>query len=484
MKAHQHSKSRNRIHFGLGALLLLWVMVGCTAVNPKPEQLQLPSEPPAVRETSFSEALTRLGLQSELYGADLLKIQCRELDDVTGTSHYTGGEIPKSITVMVKSALNAIGGQVVYIPYWPDYVAGIQVSGYPASKQKLVPDVILAGGITEFDRGLTTLERTRNLDAETEEIDDGPSWFDNKTIGLDYSKQDKWNKAKIAVDFNLVSYQALCGIPRMQASNGITVYKGISEEEFGFTLFGPTIGLRGSIKKVQGRHDAVRLLVQFSVIQLVGRFLDLPYWQLVDGVQPDPVVLESLESSYLRKAGPDRILDLKRLLWLHGHPVAVDGLLDAKTRAALAKLDEDYDSQAASVPVETFLKLYLSVPVTNQSRQQAERFNRLLTQFRAEEEKKAAGKAQPSKGETQPAPKQEQPIEKGRPSETKPDTAEPPDESPKPEVIIITPLDAQTRHTLHRIIRRIEKKRAPRFGVQRTPNRSVLYESRVVPNLP
>ena len=115
-----------------GALLLGWALVGCTAMAPKPEQLKLPSEPPAMSETAFSAALGRLGIQSEVYGSKLLKIQCREVDDDTGTSYHSEGEIPKRITVMVNSALNAIGGRVVYIPYWPDYFAGLQVSGYPA----------------------------------------------------------------------------------------------------------------------------------------------------------------------------------------------------------------------------------------------------------------------------------------------------------------------------------------------------------------
>lgn len=484
MKTHKPLKNRNGRRLLIGALLLVWALIGCTAISPKPDQLQLPSEPPALRETSFSAALSRLGILSELYGARLLKIQCRELLDVTGTSYHTGGEIPKSITVMVKSALNAIGGQVVYIPYWPDYFAGIQVSGYPISDQKLVPDVVLAGGITEFDRGLTTLDRSRNLDATTETIDSAPSWFDGKTIGLDYSKGDKWNKAKIAVDFNLVSYKALCGIPKMQASNGITVYKGISEEELGFTLFGPTIGVRGSVKKIQGRHNAVRLLVQFSVIQLVGRFMDLPYWQLLDGAQPDPVVMENLKANYLKRGPVGQTLLLKRLLWLHGHPVPVTAQMDAETKAALAKADPAYDGQSASVPADTFIKLHLSVPVTGESMQQAKRFDRLMAQLQAAEAQKALKekkKAQPSKPrrKKRTLKKQEQPIEKDKSEGSKTEDAEPPKEAPKHEVIIITPIETQTDHHLKSIIRRIENKRRHRISDQDILYQPVFHTSRL-----
>ena len=483
MRAHQKSKRRYQRWTITGVMFLAWAMIGCTAMAPKPEQLQLPSEAPAVRETSFSDALSRLGILSDIYGTHLLKIQCRDLDDVTGTAYHTGGEIPKSITVMVKSALNAIGGKVVYIPFWPNYFAGIQVSGYPVSEQKLVPDVILAGGITEFDRGLTTLDRTRNLDAETGELRDASSLLKGRTIGLDYSQGDKWNKAKIAVDFNLVSYEALCGIPKMQASNGITVYKGIKEEELGFTLFGPTIGLRGSVKKVQGRHDAVRLLVQFSVIQLVGRYMDLPYWQLLDGVQPDPVVLQSLRAQYLGNSPEGRMLMLKRLLWIHGHPVPIDGHMDDKTKETLEKMDRTYDSQAGSAPVETYIDLYLSAPVKSVSVERAKGFDRLLAQQQAAEDEKAKEKIKKDKRPKQP---KRQPAKKKNQSDGKngSETVDPKKTGPKPEVIIITPLDAQTHHLFSRFVRRIEEKHQKRSSFSTMQDFKVLRKGTLAPPSP
>jgi hypothetical protein len=454
----------------LGVLLLVWGLVGCAALDPKPEQLQLPSEHPVATATVFSDALTRLGMQSQVYGAELMKIQCREVGDDTGTSYHSGGEIPKKITLMVNSALNAIGGRVVYIPYWPDYFAGIQVSGYPTQDQKLVPDVVLAGGITEFDRVLVALDRSRNLDIETKEISGAPDAFDGQTIGIDASQADKWSEARIGVDFNLISFNAQFGIPKMQASNGITVYKGLKEGELGFTLFGPTIGLRGSVKKIQGRHAAVRLLVQFSVIQLVGRYLDLPYWKLVDGVAPDPVVLANLRNGYLGKDRAARILSLKRLLWLHGHPVAINDQLDLETRAALAKLDPAYDGKADPVPLDTFERVYLSVPVDAKSLASGSRFDRALAQrLAALEQKQLKEKptpSQPPKPQKPAVKKNDRPKEKKQSEAAKPKGKKPSQPAPKPEVIIITPLDTQTSYTLQRLVRRIEDKRQNRNEAQ------------------
>jgi hypothetical protein len=210
------------------------------------------------------------------------------------------------------------------------------------------------------------------------------------------------------------------------------------------------------------------MLVQFSVIQLVGRYLDLPYWTLLDGVAPDPVVLENLRTAYLGKDRAARILSLKRLLWLHGHPVAIDDQLDPETRAALAKLDPAYDGKADPVPVDTFVRVYLSVPVNAQSLASGSRFDRTVAQrLAALQQKRLKDKPTPSKP---PAPKKPAVKKNDRPKEKKqsePKADKPPQQAPKPEVIIVTPLDTQTSFTLQRLVRRIEDKRQNRDEAQK-----------------
>jgi hypothetical protein len=504
MKTHSKQPQHTAQKILFAILLVAVALTGCTAANPKLDQLQLPQEPPMARTTSFTTALSEMGTLSEIYATQLLKIQCEEIDDVTGTSYHTGGEIPKSITIMVKSALNSIGGRVVYIPFWPDYVNGIQVSGYPVSHRKLIPDVILTGGITEFDRGLASLDRSRNFDVESQPLDHLGKDVPGDTIGLDYENGNKWAMAKIAVDFNLVSYEGLYGIPKMQASNGINVYKGIREEEFGFTLLGPTIGLRGSVKKVQGRHDALRLLVQFSVIQLVGRYLDLPYWQLLDGAQPDPVVIDSIKTSYLKKDTLAKILCLQRLLWLNGHKVPISGKMDRPTQTALAALEPGYEATADPVPAELYLRLYLAVPLTPQSVTGRQQFDQALAQWQAarmqpkpqETPRETPPKPEPApqkpgtERKTTPSGQVEQPqtphgrtasahqvdqaettdgkaVSAGKVIKTKTASGKTPPsgqvDQPKAGAL---PMDAETREALERIIQRLEEKRKNNLSVE------------------
>lgn len=189
--------------------------------------------------------------------------------------------MPQNITEMLKSALNSIGGRVTFIPYDPAYMENSRITGYSKFENKIVPDVAVSGGITEFDRGLETRGKNLNAGVETEPFTNIPDWFPGETIGMEYGQGQKTSTASITVDFNLIDFQTLSGLSRMQTVNTIKVYKGSNEKELGITMFGPTFGIKGSIKKVQGRHAAIRLLSRLSTIQIVGKYLKLPYWRLL-----------------------------------------------------------------------------------------------------------------------------------------------------------------------------------------------------------
>lgn len=189
--------------------------------------------------------------------------------------------MPQNITEMLKSALNSIGGRVTFIPYDPAYMENSRITGYSKFENKIVPDVAVSGGITEFDRGLETRGKNLNAGVETEPFTNIPDWFPWETIGMEYGQGQKTSTASITVDFNLIDFQTLSGLSRMQTVNTIKVYKGSNEKELGITMFGPTFGIKGSIKKVQGRHAAIRLLSRLRTIQIVGKYLKLPYWRLL-----------------------------------------------------------------------------------------------------------------------------------------------------------------------------------------------------------
>ena len=203
---------------------------------------------------------------------------------------------------------------------------------------------------------------------------------------------------------------------------------------------------------------------------------------------------EAVKVDYVDLADPDRQAEFSDLVTTAEkgdvpYPwVAINGQMDADTMAALAKLDTAYDGQTASVPVDTYLNLYLSVPVTSKSIERAKQFDRQLAQILAAKKKKALKdkkrKAQPPKPKKKVDKKQAQPIEPDKLKEATPKETDSQRELPRPEVIIITPLDAQTHHTLDRIVRRIEVKRKGQIHGSKKPYQAIIYKHETLPPTP
>jgi len=343
----------------IGALSLL--LCSCAELDPAKVDVQLPETAPEAKVTNFTQALKDLGLMTEIYDTGALKIQSNPIGDNTGTSGATGGEIPRDITEMLKSSLNSIGGNVLFIPYDPAFIQNQMVTGYSNFDEKLIPDVVVSGGITEFDRGLETRGSGTDFGAEAS-FTNAPSWMPSNTVSIDYGESGKTGLARITLDFNLLDFKTMAGIPRMNTVNSMEVTKALSEKELGITLFGPTFGRKGSIKKVQGRHAAVRLLVEVSMIQMVGKHLVIPYWRLLgEGVEPDTVVMTALQKSYYRMTDPQRIYNVQQWLFLYGYDVRPSGVMDSATLSALQQYKPGFSGN--TVDVDTFVALYLNIPL-------------------------------------------------------------------------------------------------------------------------
>ncbi len=357
--------SPSKFWHGIMVCALAFSVVSCQSIDPRAVEVDLPETRPAAKVTSFTEALPRLGLMTEIYATDELKIQSNDIRDVTGAALSTGSEIPRDITEMIKTTLNSMGGRVIFIPYDPAFIQNQQVTGYSNFENKVIPEVVLSGGITEFDRGLIT--RGENTDVSLEaEIKSLPGDFlPSKNVGLRYGDEARAGLARITLDFNLLNFDTLTGIPKVNAVNSMEVLKAVAVKELGISLFGQNFGLRGTVKQVQGRHAAVRLLVELSMMQIVGKYLAIPYWRLLgEDALPDPVVLEALGRFYATLKETEATTMVQQWLFIYGHDVPLNGELDEKTRTALAAVDEDFDPSESTISSETFVKVYVNIPIS------------------------------------------------------------------------------------------------------------------------
>lgn len=345
-------------------LLSLVVPLFLLSCVTEPTKMELPIEKTAPKEkvTSFTENMKQFGLMMEIYKTRPTKMMVKEIVDKTGASVSTGSEIQQNITEIVKSTLNSMGENVIFIEYDPDFVLAMQQTGYSDFGDKLIPDIIVTGAITEFDRGLESWEKGTDLGAEVE-FSHVKKALPSQTISAEYSNTAMANKARITVDFNLKDFRTLAGLPGMNVVNSMEVQKAQKKEEVGITLFGPTFGQKGSMRKVQGRHEALRLLVQSGLIQLVGRRAGIPYWRVFgEDAVPDDSVLKSWRREFPRLDDATKITLLQQYLFLHGYDVDINGNLDSKTKSAYSNIMSKLNLSGA-LSTENFLKIYLSVPI-------------------------------------------------------------------------------------------------------------------------
>ncbi|MFH1975673.1 MAG: DUF4384 domain-containing protein [Pseudomonadota bacterium] len=355
------------------------LLVSCASMDPANVDVELKTAPPVAQVTSFTQALADLGLMTEIYNVDEVKIQSNPIGDNTGTSGSTGGEIPRDITEMIKSSLNSIGGRVLFIPYDPSFIQNQMVTGYSNFDEKLIPDIVISGGITEFDRGLETRGDGTDVSAGAE-FTGLPGYLPSKEIKLRYGDTTKSGLASITLDFNLLNFRTMAGIPRMNTINSMKVSKAMGDKELGISLFGQTFGRKGSIKKVQGRHAAVRLLVELSMIQVVGKYNGLPYWRLLgEDAEPDRDVESAIKKFYYKLSDPERIFKAQEWLYLHGHELQLNGVMDQATMAALQKLDGSY-KPGSQIDENLFLKIYVSIPIKESTLGRREYLTRLMGQ--------------------------------------------------------------------------------------------------------
>jgi hypothetical protein len=358
---------KNRLK--ISTCLLLVISVPACGLNPHNAAIDNNETLPEIKTTVYDDAIAHYGMMQNIYDVRrdastrddktdyTLRVMVKDIADVTGTAGASQYEIPQNVTEMVNSTLNGIGGRILYIPFDAAMMANLKNLSYSDFALKKVPDVIISGGITEFDRGLVTKGESTDLGFEI-----------GKNYGLEGSDQIKASLSSITLDFNLIDFKTQTGIPKMQAINSVKVHKSTREDSIGFTIKSATFGAKGDIKTVQGRHAAVRLIVQLSMLQILGRYQKLPYWTLLPGADRDDVVINQVLNDFYDLPESSKIKKEQEYLYLHGYGVSVTGQMDTATQNALdefskkSKLNE-FAKYTADTQGRAYLALFESVPV-------------------------------------------------------------------------------------------------------------------------
>lgn len=349
-------------HFNVfaGVFLLAVLLSSCKAVVPELPEMQ--AQQPV--NTKYSTALADLNTVLEVYlppDYPTTYYYVKPITDATGLSQT--GEIPLDITSLVRDAISQVYYKVRYVEQYDQSdiiqmqaeiiklqtskLQGVQVK--PA--QRPAVDFTIAGRISQFDR---------NLESESDKA------RAMANVGQGLSRTDGAASAEVSSRLSRLSISlsvfnpsgvALPGkygasMELMYAKNGFDI---------GFAIFGNGLGFGSEATAMHGRHLALQMMTELSMVQIIGRSLNVPYWRVGEMHKIftlDRLVINDWRNQYA-SMGPLLIPYMQAACIACGDSsVLVTGQLDAQTQAAFDRFARKFNVRNRMYPnFELFVAL-------------------------------------------------------------------------------------------------------------------------------
>ena len=359
-----------RVPVSVLVLVSLTFFISCASMRPpdlskKEKELMHTPPTPYAKVTAYSQALTQLGNMLAVYGQPqgLLATfgKSKDKEFVIQGRHVvnktTCKTLPADITDMIKTAFGKVGGGVRYTQYDPTYLSNEYATGSVKISRKL-PVVVLDGAITECDEdidvGATGIDADADFDAGSVPIDIGAGTSNE----LGYSR--------LAIDLHLMNYANSLLLPKKQTAIAIQVAALEKRKDFRFFIDGSGLGIDRVRKLVHGKSDAVRILAELSVLQLLGRLFEVPYWRLIPGAEQDPQLVNLIKQNYGKASEQAQIFGVQYFLKRHGFQLEADGKINPSTQAAINQyVTQNGSGLPRSIGPELYAHLYFTMPLTN-----------------------------------------------------------------------------------------------------------------------
>jgi len=275
-----------------GVALIMLLLGGCN--NTKPElKIDKAGKEIQKNKSDYTNVLRRANNMIAVFYGKPMSIVVDTISNMTAEQ----ARLPADITDIVKTAFNSIGENVVVI--------------YDNQSENLKQSEIfkINGSITKYD---VIYSDSNGMDMEVTATHHGQR-------GDAGGSRDNENQiVKLAINFNPSDLYKGNYIPRTSTSNEVTIEKKSKAHEFAFSILGSGFGFNNSVTKSQGVHASIVVLVEFSVIEVLGKLGKFPYWLLVDGGKVNYDIVNYLLKNFLREPLNKKIQMISYLLALKG----------------------------------------------------------------------------------------------------------------------------------------------------------------------
>lgn len=275
----------------------------------------------------------KVGMNS---GVDMLKTSIGQL---SSSNTYTYVDL--AALAMANPGTN--GGEIANRPMDPQSILNwFMFLGRTAGNSNIrfeFPDYNITGSISQADNNVTAENYSGGIDGGTGNAHGGIGGSANQGTTV------------VTVDMHVEDAPTLKMVNGLTTKNSITVLRN----SVGADLSGQVSALGAhfnvSLDRNEGRHQAIRILVQLGTVELLGRLAHVPYEQCLTGESVQASALDKAYDAFEDMAEDARIRFAQQKLAALADPKSLshalyyagplNGVADAATRDAIARYQHD-----------------------------------------------------------------------------------------------------------------------------------------------
>ena len=308
------------------------------------QPLQLgPSAPPYRTITGFSDALRCMDHLMISYGVRDWPVLVEDLTD--HTKKINAGT--KDMLISAMSDLGKRSRAIRLVTFGSDSgnLANFHANAESKRPYESLPLYDIRGSVSQLDEGLFKKQIEGGITL-------GP-------VGIGAAKSA--DASVLAIDLTVISAQDYAVIPGVTSRNSVIIYKegaGV-DGEAEYKKLGLNFGM--TLTRAEGRAQALRTLVELSVVELVGRLTHTPYWSCLGADAQSPQVTTEIADWYYAMATSGELTAwMQRQLMVRGlYRGELDGRPSAAFDAAVTRYRQELGLDAKPLLDEAFFAAYL-----------------------------------------------------------------------------------------------------------------------------
>ncbi|HHB94626.1 MAG TPA: hypothetical protein ENK88_05745 [Campylobacterales bacterium] len=335
-------------------VLSLFVIQGCLS-QPKFTKEEINITKPMVNNTYFSDAFEKLNRLLFISKQSVYKFQVKNIENKSSNKG-----VPEDIRNFILTPLILHMHNMKIIAHTPIYnIREAQVAGvkYFPKMAKMLPEIVIDGAITQFDKDIISTDSNFDTDA------DFGKGEGQTNIRINHDSGD--GITTIALDLNAFTYEDRAYISGVATHNKIEIHRIRKSNRAGFFVNGSGIGYSKYTTLQQSQDEALRILSEYSLLQLIGRLYNIPYWKsTTPNLEVDELIMQRKENLFNNAKMIDKIKLIEDMIPQYGYSAKKDGNITKEELKALSTIQKEYNFKTKMTLTSDFYKeLYISAPI-------------------------------------------------------------------------------------------------------------------------